>query len=315
MNGMDRRQFLKYQLQGMLWVAGSSLLLPARSLAAKSAKTGPANAAPDIAVARGGPEAATRAAVEMLGGMKKFVKKGDRVVIKPNMSFPTPPERASNTHPGVVQALTAMCKQAGAGRVLVLDNPLAPEERCLEMSGIANACKSVEEDMVHTVTNPSRYKEVDIPEGKSLTQTDVMREVLSADVLIAAPVAKSHSSAGVSLSMKGMMGLIYNRSILHRRDLHETIVDLASLLTPQLAVIDATRVLSTGGPGGPGKVLNPDKVIASTDMVAADAYAVSAFEWYGKRYEPDQVKHVRLAHQRGLGRMDIGNLNVKTITL
>ncbi|MGM0451601.1 MAG: DUF362 domain-containing protein [Thermodesulfobacteriota bacterium] len=314
-NGMDRRQFLKYQLQGMLWVAGGSLLMPARSLAAKSSETKTIDGSPDLAVVKGGAEAATRAAVEMLGGMKQFVKKGARVVIKPNMSFPTPPERAANTHPAVVQTLTAMCKQAGADRVLVLDNPLAPEEQCIEGSGIAKACESVEEDMVHTVTNPSRYKEVDIPKAKSLTQTDVMREVLSADVLIAAPVAKSHSSAGVSLSMKGMMGLIYNRSIMHQRDLHETITDLASLLTPQLVVIDATRVLSTGGPGGPGKVLTPDTVIASQDMVAADSYAVSAFEWYGKRYSGDQIRHIRLAHQRELGRMDIDNLNVKKIAL
>ncbi len=306
MKTIDRRQFLKYNLQGMLWLAGSSLFLPKHVLA---------SATPDIAVVKGKPEAAVRAAVEMLGGIKTFVKKGDRVVIKPNMSFPVPPERASNTHPAVVQTLAAMCREAGAARVFILDNPLAPEEQCLEMSGIAEACKSIEEGMVHMVTNPSRYKEIDIPDARTLKRTDVMKEVLSADVLIAAPVAKSHSSAGVSLSMKGMMGLIYDRGILHRLDLHETIVDLASRLKPNLVVIDATRVLSTGGPGGPGKVLTPDTIIASADMVAADAYTVSAFEWYGKAYTPDQVKHVRLAHQRGLGRMDIDKLNVKKITL
>lgn len=306
MKTIDRRQFLKYQIQGMLWTAGASLF-PLKAFGAA--------AVPDLSVVKGDPEAAVRKAVEMLGGMKRFVKAGARVVIKPNMSFPTPPERASNTHPLVVKTIAAMCREAGAARVLVLDNPLAPEEQCLEMSGIAEACKPVDDDMVHTVTDPSRFKEVDIKGAVRLKQTDIMKEVLSSDVLIAAPVAKSHSGAGVSLSMKGMMGLIYDRAVMHRLDLHESIVDLASRLKPQLAVIDATRVLSTGGPGGPGKVLTPGTIIASSDMVAADAYTASAFDWYGKKYRPDQVKHIRLAHQRGLGRMDIENLNIKSITL
>jgi uncharacterized protein (DUF362 family) len=92
-------------------------------------------------------------------------------------------------------------------------------------------------------------------------------------------------------------------------------VDLASLLKPQLAVIDATRVLSSGGPGGPGTVLKGDMVLASTDMVAADAYTVAQFEWYGRKYAPRQVPHIAEAHRRGLGRMDVENLNVKIVTV
>ena len=102
---------------------------------------------------------------------------------------------------------------------------------------------------------------------------------------------------------------------MHRMDLHETIVDLASLLKADLTIIDGTRVLSTGGPGGPGRVLKKNTIIASKDMVAADAFAVAAFEWYGKKFKPTQVKHIRLAHERGLGRADIENLLVKTISI
>ncbi len=309
MNTISRRQFLKYQVSSLAVLAGSSLLRPPEILASDDIRAD--KDTPDIAVARGDAEAAVRAAINMLGGMEAFVKKGDRVVIKPNMSFASGPESAANTHPAVVRAIALMCREAGAARVLVLDNPLSPAERCLEMSGIREACADIDRDMVHTVSSRGRFTEVTIENAESLKQTDVMREVLASDVLIAAPVAKSHSGAGVSLSMKGMMGLIYNRRIMHRLDLHAAIVDLASLLRADLTVIDATRVLSTGGPGGPGKVLKPDTIIASADMVAADAYAVSAFEWYGRRYTPDQVRHVRLAHQRGLGRMDIENLDVK----
>jgi len=302
MKPINRRNFLKYQATGMLWAAGTSLLAPARLFAGTT---------PDIAVVKGDIEAAVRKSVEMMGGISKFVKKGSRVVVKPNMSFAAPPERASNTHPLVVKTIAAMCKEAGAARVLVLDNPLAPAERCLEESGVAAACESLESGMTHMVSNPSSFKEVDIKNGRTLKETDVMKSVLDADVLIAVPVAKSHTGAGVSLSMKGMMGLIQNRSVMHRLGLHETIADLASLLTPHLVVVDATRVLTTGGPGGPGKVITPGTIIAATDMVAADAYTVSAFEWYGKKYAPSQVKHIRIAHERGLGRMDIENLAVR----
>jgi uncharacterized protein (DUF362 family) len=303
-NRINRRDFLKYQVTGAVCLT-SGLMAP-NLLFAESP--------PDIAVAEGKPAAATRAAVAALGGISRFVKKGQRVVIKPNMSFPVPPERASNTHPEVVRELAALCREAGADRVLVLDNPLGPAELCMETSGIAEACEVIDRRMVHMVSDPSQYSEKRIPDGKSLTETDIMKEVLSADVLIAAPVAKSHSGAGVSLSMKGMMGLIYNRMVLHRRDLHTAIVDLSTILKADLSVVDATRVLSTGGPGGPGKVLHPNKVIASADMVAADAYTVSAFEWYGKSYRPDQVRHIREAHARGLGRMDLDNLRIKTVT-
>ena len=305
---MNRRSFLKFQLKGALWLAaGASGLVRPKTL---TADTGP-----EIAAAKGDPAAATAAAVGLLGGMGRFVKKGARVVIKPNMSFPTGPERGSNTHPLVVSTLAAMCKQAGASQVLVLDNPLGPAEACLERSGIASACQVLDEDMARMVTDDSLYKETVIPEGRVMKKAEVMKAVLEADVLIAAPVAKSHSGAVVSLVMKGMMGLVNNRRMMHFMGLDESIVDLAGLLKPDLSVIDATRVLSTRGPGGPGKVLRENTVIASTDMVAADALAVSRFEWYGRRFKPGQVPHIRMAHERGLGRIDVENFKVRTVTV
>ncbi|MFO7597356.1 MAG: DUF362 domain-containing protein [Desulfocurvibacter africanus] len=306
---MKRRDFLKYQLHGALWLAaGASGLVSAESLFAETA--------PDVAVVKGAPGAATRAAVELLGGMKAFVKPGQRVVIKPNMSFPHPVERGSNTHPEVVTTLAAMCKEAGASRVLVLDHPLSSAERCLEQSGIREACQAIEDDMVHAFTSPSFYREADIPKGEDMKRNQVMRDVLEADVLIAAPTAKSHSSAGVSLSLKGMMGLILDRGVMHgRHELDEAIVDLASLLKADLTVIDSSYVLTTGGPSGPGKVVKADTVIASRDMVAADATCVASFEWYGRTFKPQQVNHIRRAAERGLGRLDIEKLRTRTLTL
>ncbi|GBC61576.1 DUF362 domain-containing protein [Desulfonema ishimotonii] len=304
---LNRREFLKQQAGAAMLLAGGTagLSLP-RSLWAAGT--------PDISVVTGEPGPATRKAIEMLGGMSAFVRPGNRVVIKPNMSFAHDTDRATNTHPDVVRELVAMCKEADAGRIRVLDHPLRNAEMCIE--GIRKACGVFNEDMVYGLTRSKFYKPAKIVRGVDMKETDVMRDVSEADVLIAAPVAKSHGSAGVSLSMKGMMGLIWNRWIMHSRyDLHSAIADLASLLTPQLVVVDASRVLSTDGPSGPGKVLKAKTIIASADMVAADAQTVRMFEWYGRRFEPRQVKHIRLAHERGLGRMDVENLSVRQVAL
>lgn len=298
---MDRRQFLWASAAG-----AAGLLMPGGLMAA---------AQPDIAVIKGRPDAATRAAVGLLGGMKVFVKPGARVVIKPNMSFASPAEAGANTHPLVVQALAAMAWEAGAASVLILDNTLAPSRLCLEASGIPEAAASVRPGMVFAMDDASLFGEVPIDGGRTLSRSAIAREALRADVLIAAPTAKSHSGTGVSLSLKGMMGLIADRGTLHWKGLDESIVDLCTRLRAHLAVVDATHVLSTGGPRGPGQVLHEQTVIASGDMVAADAYAVSAFPWYGQRFAPNQVGHIRLAHERGLGRMDVENLRVERLTL
>ena len=278
-------------------------------------KLGLALAEPDIGVAKGSVEAATKAAVDLIGGIKSVVKKGHRVLIKPNMSFARTPEAASNTHSGVVKTVAAMCMDAGASKVMILDHTLASPKTCIRISGIGPAFRDIDKNMVQAINTSSFYTQVNITNAKSLIKTDVAKEALKADVLIAVPKAKSHSATGVSLSMKGMMGLIYDRGVMHRMDLNETIVDLASLLKADLTIIDGSSVLTTGGPGGPGKVIREDTIIASKDMVAADAYAVAAFEWYGKKFKPNQVRHIRLAHERGLGRSDIENLIVKKISI
>lgn len=300
---LSRREFFRLQ-------AGTALAFAAAGIPLVSPRTLSASAVPDIVVVTGNAGAAVRAAVGMLGGMGAFVKKGSKVVIKPNMSFARGPESATNTNPEVVRELVAMCRQAGAAKVRVLDHPLRPNELCVR--DVKDACRVFGDgQMVHALEDKEFYREVAIPGARTFRKTHVMRDVLEADVLIAVPVAKSHSSTGVSLSMKGMMGLIYGRDVMHyQHDLSTAIIDLCSFLKPVLVVIDAGRVLSTNGPGGPGKVLKTDTIIASRDMVAADAQAVSMFEWYGRHMEPRQVKHLRIAHERGLGRMDLSGLTI-----
>ena len=283
--------------------------------AAQAAPLSALAATPDIALAKGDPAAATRKAVEALGGMSAFVKPGQKVVIKPNMSFAAGPETAANTHPAVIAEIMRMCKEAGASRVLVLDNCLAEPAGCLKLSGIVDACSAIDKDCVHALKDERFFKKADIAGAKVLPTTMVMQDVLEADVLIPAPKAKSHGATGVTLSLKGMMGLIYERESFHRIGLDQAIVDLASLLKPKvkLVVIDATSVMTSGGPYGPGPVVQLDTVLAARDMVAADAQAVMLSPWYGQKVAPSQVRHIRYAAERGLGRMDVDKMNVVTV--
>ena len=305
---MNRRKFIK-KSAGYTAYAALGFILP--GVFKGTAKAG---RLPDIVVANGTPGASARAAVNALGGMGRFVKSGARVVIKPNMSFPNPPDWATTTHPEVVRELASMCLQAGAAGVVVLDNPLRNTELCLERSGIRRALDALPGSRTEGIESERFFKEIRISKGIELSSTMVMKQVLEADVLIAAPVAKSHSATGLSLSMKGMMGLIYNRSDLHlNMDLNTAVVDLCTVLKPQLTVIDVSRLLTSGGPGGPGKIITMNKIVASTDMVAADAATVQIGTWYGRKFKARQVKHIRMAHERGLGNMDIDRLIVKEI--
>jgi uncharacterized protein (DUF362 family) len=300
------RKFLKFQMKGLLFLAaGSSGIFISKNTLAEPV--------PDIAVVKGDAAKATRAAVELLGGMKKFVKKGSKVLIKPNMSFPNPPAMATGTHPDVIKEIAIMCNEAGASNILIADYPLFDTDTCLKRSGIPDAVKDLENTKVIGASMDRFYKDTDFPGAKKMSRNGVFQEALKVDTLIAAPVAKSHTATGVSLSMKGMMGLVWDRAGMHTKELSSSIVDMCTVLKAHLTVIDATRVLSTNGPRGPGKVLKEDTVIASTDMVAADAFAVSRFQWYGKKYKPAQVQYIREAHERGLGRMDIEKLSIKEI--
>ncbi len=310
---MNRRTFLKRKLQALAFVtansclASSGLFLPTKALA---------NTEAQISIVKGKASAATRAAIEAIGGISRFVKKGQRVVIKPNMSFAQGIDSATTTHPDVVREVLILCKEAGALSVRVLDHGLQNVRLSLQRSGILEACESVEKGICHHLMDASFYKTQNIAKAKEMHENAFMRDVLQADVIIAVPVAKSHGSAGVSLSLKGQMGLILDRFVMHSRyDLASSIVDMNLKIKPDLAVIDATRVLTTGGPSGPGKVIKPNEVIASADPVAADAMATSRYTWYDQKIQPRQVNHIRLAHERRLGRMDIENMRTIELSL
>ncbi len=253
---------------------------------------------------------ATRTAIQLLGGMERFVKKGNRVILKPNMSFPHPPDRATNTHPEVVAIVAELCVQAGASEIIILDYPLGRPAVCLRRSGIRDACSGLRN--VHTVALAEEkfFKEVSVPRGKALKKVKLMKAVLESDVFINIPTAKSHTTTGVSLGMKGLMGVIWDRKYFHSQDIHQAIADLSSVVKVDLTLLDASRALATGGPTGPGRIVTPQTIVAGIDPVAVDALGVGLVEWYGQKLKPSEVKHIVAAHDMGLGSMNVDQMNI-----
>jgi uncharacterized protein (DUF362 family) len=269
---------------------------------------------PIVAVAKGKPEEIVKKAVDALGGMQKFVKKGDRVVLKANMGFPNPPEWGTTTHPAIVKATAQLCLDAGAQRVIVLDNPLRDGKMCKEKSGIGAAVEGMKGVVLALLEDPKFYQETPIPGGKQLKTTAIAKEVLRANCIINVPTAKTHSATGVSLGIKNLMGLIWDRKVMHEQmELNQAIADLLLVIKPTLTIVDCVYVLLTNGPGGPGKTEELNTVVASADPVAADAYTVTIARWYNREFKGSQVKHLKNAFDMGLGQIDIEKMDVKIV--
>lgn len=252
------------------------------------------------------PEAITRAAVAALGGMGRFVKKGDGVIVKPNMCVSDGrPELAWTTNPEVVAALVKMCLEAGAKEVRVMDQPFRGADReAYVTSGIQEAVERAGGQMEEM--DFFKWVQVPVPKGRYAKSWSFYQDVLDVDVLIDVPIAKHHSVAGLTLGMKNLMGVILDRGRLHW-ELHQGIADITSLIKPDLTVMDAVRVLMTNGPasGTLDDVRRADTVMAGTDIVAVDSYTTTLF---GQRGE--DVDYIRIGHDMGLGEIDWQKLKI-----
>jgi uncharacterized protein (DUF362 family) len=324
---ISRRDFIKKALKlgSALTVAGSLGSLaacdhketpsPPSSGSEAASPSVPLPSPPDrpyLAVARGQPpEAIVRAAMDALGGMGQFVKKGDDVIVKPNICVAYHSyEYAATTNPEVVGTLVKLCLVAGAARVRVMDFPFGgtPAE-AYERSGIAAAVAEAGGEM--EIMSGVKFREVAIQEGRDITKWPVYADALETDVLINVPIAKHHSLGRLTLGMKNLMGLIRDRGQFHF-NLGQRLADLASLLRPQLTVVDAVRILTNHGPTGGdlNDVRLMNTVIASHDMVAADTYATTLFGLTG-----DDIPAIRAAVPMGLGVSDLSGVKVKEISV
>ena len=293
--------------------APSSTVAPTEP-AAPTAAPATADAA-YLAVARGAgadPAELTRRAIAALGGIERFVKPGADVIVKPNIcNAYHGPEYASTTNPDVVAAIVALCLGAGAKRVRVMDFPFGGSPQAsYETSGIAAAVKAAGGEM--EAMNRLKFRKTALPQGKVLRSSNVYGDILDADTVINVPIAKNHGSATLTLGMKNLMGVIQDRNTLHAIGLHQAIADLNSAVKPQLTIVDAIRILTANGPTGGSldDVKRLDTIIASADVVAADAYATGLFGM-----KPADVKYIKLGAEMGLGTMDLGNIRIEEIAV
>jgi len=244
-------------------------------------------------------------AINALGGMGRFVKAGNVVAVKPNMGWDRRPEQAATTHPAVVRAIVEECLKAGAKRVKVFDNPCNDMRRSYENSGIPATLKDLKNVDVRYVEE-ERFKKVSL-KGTFLKEWELYSDALTADVFINVPIAKHHSLTSLTLGLKNMMGIMGgDRGFIHRQ-IEDALADVNSVVKSHLVVIDATRILTAHGPTGGSlrdvKIVN--KVIASTDIVAADAYATGLFG-----LKPQDVPITVTAYKRGLGEMNLDKVRI-----
>lgn len=287
-----RREFLKIAAQGAALLAVSPLL---------SAGTN----TPDLYVLEGTDyKKLIREAFNCLGGVKRFVKPNDYVVIKPNASWSRPPEQAANTHPDLVGEAVRLCLEAGAGKVDVIDYTCDNYKSAFKINGIAEAVKKAGGNMI-ALNEAGSFTEVNIEKARILKSAGIADQVLKADCFINMPIAKDHGAAKLTLSMKNYMGIVKDRWAFHTKGLHQCIADVSSFLKPDIIILDATRILTSRGPKGPGSVKVLNKIIAGTDPVSVDSLGAGFFG-----VKPHDIGYIKLAAEMAIGRSDIENLNV-----
>ena len=306
---MDRREFIKKTVQGGI-VAGSSVIL-GRYANVLAAPNGPAAPYDLVAVKGGEPDVMFDKAIASLGNMTNFVPKGSKVLVKPNIGWDVTPDRAGNTHPKLVARIVEQCLNAGAKEVAVFDHTCDQWTRTYKNSGIERAVKDAG-GKIASGDSEGYYQKVAVPQGQRLNEAKVHELLLDADVFINVPVLKHHSSSSLTISMKNLMGVVWDRGYWHRNDLHQCIADFASYRKPTLTVVDAYNVLKRRGPRGVSvnDVVQMKSLIVSTDFVAADAAAAKLFG-----IEPGDIRHIEIADRMKLGRMDLSSLSINRIKL
>jgi len=305
---MDRRDFMK-KVIGTTIVAGSTVALG--DYGKLFAATGVSPAYDLVAVRGGEPEIMFDKAIASLGGIGEFVPKGSKVLVKPNIGWDVTPNRAGNTNPKLVARIVEQCVGAGAKQVSVFDHTCDSWAQCYRNSGIERAVKDAGGRIV-SGDSEGYYQKVSVPNGKRLTEAKVHELFLDADVFINVPILKHHSSSMVTIGMKNLMGVVWDRGFWHRNDLHQCIADFASYRKPTLTVVDAYNVMKQNGPRGvsAGDVVAMKSLIISRDFVAADAAAAKLFG-----AEPSDIPHIQLAAEMNLGRIDLNSLSINRIKL
>ena len=271
----------------------------------------------DLTAALGGePEQMLDKALAEMGGLERFVKKGQKVVLKPNIGWDKTPEQAANTNPLLLSALIRRCFVAGASEVQVFDHTCDEWSSCYQNSGLEEAAKQAGAKVI-PAHEESYYRTVQLPAGKVLREAKVHRALLDCDVWLNVPVLKHHGGANLTMSMKNFMGIVWDRKFFHRNDLQQCIADICTLAKrPVLNIVDAYRVIRSNGPRGRSAedVVTAKALFVSGDIVAVDTAAARFFSQIHEM-SLSRLPYLQYGQELGLGTMDIDSLQVKRIRL
>lgn len=308
---MDRREFIKRALYygtavtASIFIPGLSKLNPLNKIWAKSSSK-------DLVAVKGStPAKMFDKGIKVLGGISKFVKKGQTVVIKPNIGWDVVPELGANTNPDLIGRIVEHCKLAGAKKIWVFDHTCNNWKKSYKNSGIQRAVNLNGGKMV-PAHKESYYHSVTIPNSKTLKKAKVHELVLDSDVFINVPVLKDHSGANLTIAMKNLMGVVWNRRYYHWNGLHECISEFPLYRKPDLNIVDAYNVMIQNGPRGISK---EDLVLMKTQLISEDIVAVdtAAAKVFGRKI--GDIDYISLAHKMKIGNKNLEQLNIKRITM
>jgi len=313
---MDRRQFITGVGCGLLslGLAGCGLNLSGKSDSQQKPQSNQSKQAPPAAesgyarnklvVSEGtDPNSLIEKGFAALGGIGALVQKGATVVLKPNFSVARKAEEAATTNPQLVAAVVKQCLAAGAKEVKVIDYPFQSPAVCLINSGIKAAVEAAG-GKAYAANSQSFYTQVDTG-GQTLKTVMYSKDVVNADVFINFPILKHHSITKLTLGLKNMMGLVWDRGYFHSTDLIQCIAELAAFRRPHLTIVDATRGITNNGPTGPGTIREWNQVIFGVDPVAVDTCAATLFG-----VEPTEIRYITAAAKLSVGEMDLQKLTV-----
>lgn len=311
---MERRDFIK-----TLAVAGAAITVhraQAMDVLAQTFTNAAGNKVDMVAVMGGEPEVMFRRAIEELGGMKAFIKPGQKVAVKPNIGWDKVPELAGNTNPKLVAEIVKQCLAAGAKEVTVFDHTCDDWQKCYKNSGIEEAAKAAGAKVMpaHLETY---YRKVSLPQGKNLKSAKVHQAILDSDVWINVPILKNHGGANLTISMKNHMGIVWDRGFFHSNNLQQCIADICTLQKKAvLNVVDAYRIMKTNGPRGrsASDVVLTKGLFVSQDIVAVDTAAAKFFNQV-REMPLDTVGHLANGQALNIGTMDLDKLNIKRIKI
>ena len=249
--------------------------------------------------------ACVRQALASLGGIAAYIQPGDHVLLKVNAAFALPPLLCATTHPDVLMELVRLCREAGARRVVVTDNPINDPASCFRLTGLERAV--VESGAELVLPAPSLFRPLTVPDGRLIRSWPVLAGPFEGitKVIGVSPV-KDHHRSGASLSMKNWYGLLGGRRNVFHQDIHGIIVELGRMIRPTLVVLDGVQSMVSNGPtGGSISDLKATRtVIASTDLVAADACAAGLLG-----LGPADLPYLAGAAEAGLGTVDFESLS------